>query len=128
MSILPTLTPIIRFHWTTGNKTPYTDLKFGTPFFYKLVRHPLYVGWLLAFWCTPTMTVAHLVFALATTAYLFIAIQLEERDLMDKHPEYSAYRQQVPMIVPFLRKKGAIAHAVSITASVVGLLPSAGHQ
>ena len=79
---------------------PYSNLPFHTPAFYKLVRHPLYVGWFLALWATPTMTVTHLVFAIATAAYILIAIQLEERDLMDAHPEYRAYREQVPMLIP----------------------------
>jgi protein-S-isoprenylcysteine O-methyltransferase Ste14 len=84
----------------------YTPLKFGTPGPYKLVRHPLYVGWFFAFWATPTMTVAHLVFALLTTAYILIAIQLEERDLLAAHAPYAEYRRQVPMLVPrFFAKK-----------------------
>ena len=85
----------------------YTSLKFGTPGPYKLVRHPLYVGWFFAFWATPTMTVAHLVFALLTTAYILIAIQLEERDLLAAHAAYGEYRRQVPMLVPrfFAKKK-----------------------
>jgi protein-S-isoprenylcysteine O-methyltransferase Ste14 len=84
----------------------YTSLKFGTPGPYKLVRHPLYVGWFFAFWATPTMTVAHLVFALLTTAYILIAIQLEERDLLTAHAAYAEYRRQVPMLVPrFFAKK-----------------------
>jgi protein-S-isoprenylcysteine O-methyltransferase Ste14 len=61
------------------------------------------VGWFFAFWSTPTMTVAHLVFALATTAYILIAIQLEERDLVAEHPEYAQYRERVPMLVPFTK-------------------------
>lgn len=85
---------------------PYTDLQFNTPWLYKYVRHPLYVGWFFAFWATPTMTVTHLVFAVATTAYILIAIQLEERNLVEAHPEYRAYREQVPMIIPsFSRAK-----------------------
>ena len=79
----------------------YTQLKFGTPVLYRHVRHPLYLGWLLAFWSTPTMTVAHLVFSIATTAYILVAIQLEEKDLIDLHgDEYRRYKKHVPMILP----------------------------
>jgi protein-S-isoprenylcysteine O-methyltransferase Ste14 len=82
---------------------PQQGLKFVTPVLYRIVRHPLYVGWLFAFWATPTMTVTHLLFAVMTTAYILIAIQLEERDLMREHPEYAAYRNKVPMLIPRLR-------------------------
>ena len=95
----------LRQVWLNLRKIPYTPLKFGTPLVYKVVRHPLYLGWLLAFWCTPTMTIAHLVFAVATTTYILFAIRLEERDLMDAHPEYRDYREQVPMIIPFAKKQ-----------------------
>jgi methanethiol S-methyltransferase len=84
---------------------PQTKLEFVTPIFYRLVRHPLYVGWMFAFWSTPTMTITHLVFALSTTAYILLAIRWEERDLMREHPEYSAYREQVPMLIPRWRKR-----------------------
>ena len=77
-------------------------MRFATPFLYQIIRHPLYLGFLLAFWSTPTMTVTHLVFALVTTAYILTAIQLEERDLMHEHPEYAEYRKRVPMLVPGL--------------------------
>ena len=84
---------------------PYTTLNFGTPGPYKLVRHPLYVGWLFAFWATPTMTLAHLLFSVATTAYILLAIQFEERDLVREHGEsYEAYRRSTPMLVPFARR------------------------
>ena len=89
--------------WLYFRNERYRHLPFKTPSLYKNVRHPLYVGWLFAFWATPTMTVAHLVFAIATTAYILIAIQLEERDLADAHPEYEEYRQRVPMLIPSVR-------------------------
>jgi protein-S-isoprenylcysteine O-methyltransferase Ste14 len=84
----------------------YVALKFVTPGPYMLVRHPLYVGWLFAFWCTPEMTVAHLVFAVLTTAYILIAIQLEERDLVTFHgADYEDYRRKTPMLVPKLGRE-----------------------
>jgi methanethiol S-methyltransferase len=81
---------------------PETELRFVTPGPYRLVRHPLYVGWLFAFWMTPVMTMAHLLFSLATTAYILLAIQFEERDLVREFGEtYEEYRRSVPMLVPF---------------------------
>src|SRR5499427_2095775 len=79
---------------------PKSELRFVTPLLYRIVRHPLYVGWFCAFWFTPTMTVGHLFFAAVTSAYILVAIQLEERDLMRVHTEYAEYRKQVPMMVP----------------------------
>ena len=70
-----------------------------------MVRHPLYVGWFIAFWATPTMSIAHLVFACATTAYILIAVQIEERDLLKYHDEYAKYRRRVPMFLPKLSRK-----------------------
>jgi methanethiol S-methyltransferase len=90
----------LRQVWLNLRKKRYTELVFRTPGFYRLVRHPLYVGWLLVFWSTPRMTAAHLLFALVTTIYILVAIKFEERDLMEIHPEYSAYRRQVPMLIP----------------------------
>ncbi|HEX7235547.1 MAG TPA: isoprenylcysteine carboxylmethyltransferase family protein [Gammaproteobacteria bacterium] len=96
----------LRQVWRHLKGEPQQGLKFVTPVLYRIVRHPLYVGWFFAFWCTPTMTVTHLFFAVMTTAYILIAIQLEERDLMREHPEYAAYRASVPMLIPFLRRRG----------------------
>lgn len=85
---------------------PYQPLKFGTPVLYRIVRHPLYVGWFFAFWMTPQMTFAHLLFAVATTAYILLAIRFEERDLVREHGEvYESYRLTVPMLVPFFGKR-----------------------
>jgi methanethiol S-methyltransferase len=78
--------------------------RFRMPGFYKVVRHPLYFGFILAFWAAPVMTVGHLMFAAVTTAYIFIAIMLEERDLVHAFgDEYRRYRQRVAMIIPFWR-------------------------
>lgn len=85
---------------------PYTHLPFRTPGPYRFVRHPLYVGWLLAFWGTPTMTVAHLVFALATTGYILSAIPLEEADLVTAHGEtYRRYKAQVGGLLPRIGRR-----------------------
>lgn len=90
----------LRQVWLQLVGKPYHSLKFVTPALYRVVRHPLYVGWLLTFWATPTMTATHLLFAVGTTLYILIAVRFEERDLVDAHPEYEAYRQSVPMLVP----------------------------
>jgi protein-S-isoprenylcysteine O-methyltransferase Ste14 len=90
----------LRQVWLYFRGRPYTPLRFTTPALYRVVRHPLYVGWLLVFWVTPLMTSAHLVFAAALTAYILAAIRWEERDLVGVHPEYAAYRRRVPMLIP----------------------------
>ena len=104
----------LRQVWLHLLDRPYTGLPFRTPLFYKYVRHPLYVGWLCIFWATPAMTTAHLVFAIATTAYILTAIQWEEKDLIDIHGEqYQLYREQVPKLIPFRLNKKVAETAVA---------------
>ncbi|BAU50182.1 membrane protein [Sulfurifustis variabilis] len=96
----------LRQVWLYLRGRPYTRLAFVTPGPYRLVRHPLYVGWFFAFWATPTMTAAHLFFAVATTAYILVAIRLEERDLTAEHgASYTDYRRRVPMLIPRLSRR-----------------------
>lgn len=92
--------------WCYFSGKEFTGLQFATPGPYKFVRHPIYVGFLIAFWSTPTMTTGHLFFAIMTTAYILVAIQLEERDLVNIHgDQYLNYRKSVSMLTPWPRKK-----------------------
>ena len=94
----------LRQVWVHFRGQKYQPLGFQTPGLYKHIRHPLYVGWFCVFWATPTMTAAHLVFAVATTLYILIAIRFEERDLVTVHGEaYAKYRQETPMFIPSVR-------------------------
>jgi protein-S-isoprenylcysteine O-methyltransferase Ste14 len=90
----------LRQVWLNFRRRSYTALKFNTPGPYKLVRHPLYAGFFFAFWCTPTMSAAHLFFAVMTAGYILVGISLEERDLAAAHPEYADYKRRTPMLVP----------------------------
>jgi protein-S-isoprenylcysteine O-methyltransferase Ste14 len=104
----------LRQVWLQLFGKPYQPVPFRMPALYRYVRHPLYVGWLFTFWATPTMTVAHLVFALVTSAYILVAIQFEERDLIAEHPEYEGYRRRVPMLVPFMKRPRKVASCVAV--------------
>ena len=96
----------LRQVWLNFLNKPYTQLPFGIPLLYRWVRHPLYFGFLIAFWSAPVMTVSHLLFAVLTTGYIFTAIQLEEKDLIKTFDQkYDNYRKQVPMIIPFKKAK-----------------------
>lgn len=87
-------------------KKEYTSVEFKSPALYRYMRHPIMTGFIIAFWATPQMTTGHLLFAIATTAYILIGIQLEERDLLKFYGEsYNQYRRQVSMLIPILRKK-----------------------
>jgi protein-S-isoprenylcysteine O-methyltransferase Ste14 len=98
----------LRHVWLRFRNKPYTHLEFATPGPYRHVRHPLYVGWITIVWSTPTMSLTHLMFALATTGYILIAIRLEESDLVTCHGEpYAEYRRTTPMLIPTLRQQTA---------------------
>ncbi len=84
----------------------YEELGFRTPFLYKIVRHPIMLGFIIAFWATPHMTVGHLLFAAGTTAFILIAIQLEERDIVSIHgTAYEDYRKQVSALLPIPKRQ-----------------------
>lgn len=112
--------------WLHLRGKEYEPLPFRTPFLYAHIRHPLYIGWAIAFWATPTMTLGHWLFATGMTGYMLLAVIFEERDLVAHFGrQYEEYREQVPMFVPGLARshspelKGASAPAVEIQPPTV---------
>lgn len=101
--------------WRRLKGSAHRPPQFYTPSLYRLVRHPLYIGWLTIFWAAPTMTVAHLVFALGTTAYILIAIRFEERDLVDAFGDrYTTYRRSTPMLIPRLWPRKSVGDGARV--------------
>ncbi len=95
----------LRQVWNALRSRETEDLKFVTPALYRIIRHPIYTGWLGIMWFTPTMTVSHLLFALGSTAYIYMGIFFEERDLEAAHPEYTQYKKKVPGLFPSFRRR-----------------------
>lgn len=92
----------VLLHWR-GQTRP--RMRFVTPSLYRVVRHPLYVAWFVVFWATPTMTLGHLLFATVSTAYILVAVQIEERDLLREFGDlYRRYRESTPAFVPIRRR------------------------
>ena len=105
--------------WLHLRGREYTPRPFRTPGAYRFVRHPLYVGWLLAFWATPTMTMSHFAFAGLFTAYIVLAIPLEERDLVTQFGErYARYRRSVGALLPRFRGRASLSRTEAPAAAV----------
>ncbi|MEN8159077.1 MAG: methanethiol S-methyltransferase [Myxococcota bacterium] len=98
----------LRQVWLAWRGKPYTEKRFVTPGPYRYIRHPLYVGWIIAFWATPTLTVGHALVAVGMTAYILVAIRYEERDLLAMLGEpYRRWRAATPMFFPNVRTRPA---------------------
>lgn len=117
----------LRQVWLHFRNRPYTTLQFRTPGPYKLVRHPLYLGFFFAFWSTPTMSAAHLFFAVMTAGYILVGIRLEERDLQNALPEYAEYKRRTPMLVPRVSSSPATTSQPPTRLSRAGLDKPSGN-
>jgi methanethiol S-methyltransferase len=107
----------LRQTWLAARGDQYRDLGFRTPGMYRFVRHPIMLGFLVAFWATPVMSEGRLLFAVVTTCYIAVALQLEERDLIRAHGErYLAYKRQVPSVIPSLRRRVKTDAPVEVSA------------
>lgn len=107
--------------WMHFREQAYTYLPFRVPMLYRIIRHPLYVGWMIAFWATPTMTLGHMMFAVVLTIYMLIAIPIEESDLVNAYgSQYEEYRRQVPALIPRICSKAPSepTEAETVTASI----------
>jgi protein-S-isoprenylcysteine O-methyltransferase Ste14 len=121
----------LRQVYLAWREKPYTDIGFRIGLLYRLVRHPLMLGFLIAFWAAPTMTAGHLLFAIGMTGYILIAIQLEERNLVAALGDrYRNYRSEVPMLVPVprrpRRRRAGTHGAENHGAETVGAEPVSG--
>jgi protein-S-isoprenylcysteine O-methyltransferase Ste14 len=100
----------LRQVWFNLRKEAFRHVSFRTTGLYKIVRHPIMLGFVIAFWATPHMTSGHLLFAIGTTGYIIMGLQFEERDLVSHIGErYEDYRRRVPMLIPFVKKGGGKA-------------------
>jgi protein-S-isoprenylcysteine O-methyltransferase Ste14 len=108
----------LRQSWLALTGRPYRPVTFRQPWLYRQVRHPLYLGFFIALWSTPTMTLTHLVFAVMASAYIVVGTLLEERDLKAEHAEYADYAKRVPRYIPrLIRRNSAVAPAVRAARS-----------
>ena len=108
----------LRQVWLYFCSKPYTNLGFVTPGPYTWIRHPLYIGWMTAFWATPTMSAAHFLFAIGMTGYMLAAIPFEERNLLEFYGEkYATYRRRVPMLIPARLRRSSSYRVTAVSTA-----------